>query len=121
MTTGADGNSTFSVVLPVAAPASNLITATATDPSGNTSAFSVAAPMIAGSVAVSLSVSHSNNARIISWPSAAAGFQLEATASLKSPITWSLVTNGISDDGNFKTFVLPAGSASTNQFFRLKR
>jgi hypothetical protein len=77
--------------------------------------------MTAGPPGVSLSVGYSNGTQIISWPSAAAGFQLEATASLKSPSTWYLITNGISDDGNLKSYVIPVGPAPTNQFFRLKR
>jgi len=121
LTTGPDGNATFSVALPVAAPAGDLITLTATDPSGNTSAFSAAVPLIAGPPGVSLSVGHSNRTQFVSWPTAAAGFQLEATASLKSPSTWYTITNGISDDGNLKTCVIPVGSPLTNQFFRLRR
>lgn len=121
LTTGADGNAAFSVTLPAAAPAGDLVTATATDPSGNTSAFSVAAPIAAAPSEVSLSMGRSNNTPTISWPSAAAGFQLEATASIQSPVQWHTITNGIIDDGNLKTFVIPVGSAPTNQFFRLKR
>jgi parallel beta-helix repeat protein len=121
LTTGADGIGTFSVSLPVAASESDLITATATDPSGNTSALSTACSMTVGPAGVSLSVGHSNNTHILFWPSAAAGYQLEAAASLKSPGTWHLVTNGINDDGILKSCVIPVGAAPTNQFFRLKR
>jgi hypothetical protein len=70
---------------------------------------------------VSLSVGHSNNTQLVCWPSAAAGFQLEATAALKSPSAWYLVTNGISDDGNLRTCIIPVSFAPGNQFFRLKR
>lgn len=98
-----------------------LITATATDPSGNTSAFSTASTMTIGPPGVTLSVSRGNNTVVVSWPSAAAGFQLEATPSPEAFIQWHAITNGISDDGSRKTFAIPVGSAATNQFFRLRR
>jgi parallel beta-helix repeat protein len=121
VTTDAASNATFSVTLPVAVPADELITATATDPAGNTSQFSAGIPVTAGPAGVSLSVTRSSNAQItITWPSAAVGFLLEATVSLKAPIQWYPVTNGISDDGTLKTCTIPVGS-QTNQFFRVKR
>ena len=115
------GNAIFSVTLPVSVPADNLITATATDPAGNTSPFSPGIPITAGLAGVALSVTRSSNGQItVSWPSTAAGFQLEAAAFLEWPIQWYPVTNGISDDGILKIYIIFAGS-QTNQFFRLKR
>ena len=121
LTTDPAGNAIFSVTLPVAVPADHLITATATDPAGNTSAFSAGIPITAGQAGVSLSVTRSSSGQTsISWPTAATGFQLEAAASLQLPIQWYPVTNGISDDGTLKTFTILGGSL-TNEFFRLKR
>jgi len=121
LTTDSDGNGAFSVTLPISAPDDYLITATATDPAGNTSAFSAGAAMIAGPAAVPLSITRSNNLQtILTWPSAAAGFQLQATASLRPPVQWFSVTNAVSDNGTLKTCVVQA-SPGTNQFFRLMR
>jgi len=121
LTTDAGGQGAFSLTLPAVVPDNYLITATATDPGGNTSAFSAGAPISAGPAGMTLSVTRSNNLQmVLSWPSAAVGFRLEAAASLRAPVEWSAVTNAVSDNGTFKTCVLPA-SASANQFFRLKR
>ena len=120
LTTDVSGNGAFAVALPTSVPSSYLITATATDPAGNTSAFSAGLPITVGPAGVSLSISRNNTQVTVAWPSAAAGFQLQATAALKPPIQWHAVTNPVSDNGNLKTCVLPAASA-TNQFFRLKR
>jgi len=45
VTTGADSNAPFSVMLPVAIPTNDLVSATATDPIGNTSEISACVPV----------------------------------------------------------------------------
>ncbi len=68
-----------------------------------------------------LSITRSSNLQVVlTWPSAAAGFQLEAATSLRPPVQWFSVTNAVGDNGTLKTCVVESGAA-TNQFFRLKR
>ena len=121
LATDGTGNGAFAVTLPASAPADWLVTATATDPAGNTSAFSAGAPLAAGPAGVTLSITRSNNLQmILTWPSAAAGFQLEAAGSFRPPVQWFPVTNAVSDDGLLKTCLIQA-SPATNQFYRLSR
>lgn len=50
LTTDASGNATFALNVPVAVPAGQFVTATATDPTGNTSEFSNALPSVPVSI-----------------------------------------------------------------------
>jgi hypothetical protein len=119
--TDPSGYAGFAVALPAAAPAGYVITATATDPLGNTSEFSAAAPMGIGVQDVVLSISASNQVCAVSWPSAAAGFQLESCSSLLAPIQWQTISNGISDGGISNSYVFTNATTVGNRFFRLKR
>jgi hypothetical protein len=121
VTTDPAGSVSFSASLPVAAPVGSLVTATATDPAGNTSPFSAGIPASTGPPSVSLSISRSNNLPTITWPSAASGFQLESTGSFKPPVQWTTVTNGIRDDGVTRLFVATNAGSTAAQFFRLRR
>ena len=96
------------------------ITATATDPAGNTSEFSSPASLTIGPLSVSLATLLDGDTLTMSWPSAAtaAGFQLEATPSL-APAQWHTVVNGIVDDGTTCRFAVTNQPPFTNQFFRL--
>ena len=128
--TDANGIANFSAAL-ATAPATNLlITATATDASGNTSEFSSgigigatgqAAPMLGVATNPSGGGSGSVGTTTVNWPAAAAFFTLEQTASLNPPVQWQAVTSGIVDQGGTKTFTITNGRANTNQFFRLKK
>jgi hypothetical protein len=121
VTTDAGGNVSFSVLLPFAAPSNAVVTATATDPGGNTSEFSFASALTTGPQSVALSIARSGNTEIVSWPSVAAAFQLQAAGSAKSPIPWQTISNGISDNGTWKSYVVTNGPGVTNQIFRLKK
>lgn len=69
----------------------------------------------------SMTVSESNNAVVISWPLAPAGFQLESTADITPPVTWSPVTNAVTVDTNSDRNIVALPIGSANQFFRLQR
>jgi hypothetical protein len=55
----------------------------------------------------------------IRWPTDAGGFLLETSFDLSPPIHWQTVSNGLSDDGALRTFVLTNRPAVPQQFFRL--
>ena len=122
-TVATDGNgyASFSLTLPVAVPTDSVITATATDPGGNTSQFSGSAPLASGPSGVSLSLTRKSFTQItLSWPSAAAGFALQSTASLAPPIIWSAVTNAVSDNNTTRSCTVPTGAGDC-RLFRLAR
>jgi hypothetical protein len=124
VTTDSSGNASvdFSTTAPSWLTSDYLITATATDPAGNTSGFSSSAPLSVGPQSVSLSIGGSGGTVTVSWPSAAtaAGCLLEATPSL-APAQWQTVATGILNDGTLCTLSLTNGSLSANQFFRLRK
>ena len=66
---------------------------------------------------VALAFQVSNNVSSVSWP--VGSFRLQTTFSLKSPVTWQSVSNGISTVGSFKVFTFTNNPSVTNQFFRL--
>jgi hypothetical protein len=121
VTTDAEGHTAFTATLPVSPDFGTLITATATDPAGNTSQFSASVPFSAGPANPGLRLARAGNVLTLSWPSTAGSFVLESTASLRPPINWGLLTNGISDDGSFKTLLISNSLAPTNQFYRLRK
>jgi len=66
----------------------------------------------------SLSVLRQGNELLLSWPSAASGFVIEATDTL-SPPNWSAVTNSQTQNGGQVTITInPNGSS---KFYRLRR
>lgn len=54
----------------------------------------------------------------IAWPSGTVGYMLQTTTNLAPIIQWSVISNGISDDGTWKTYSI-TNSADGNRFFRL--
>jgi hypothetical protein len=64
-----------------------------------------------------MTVSHSGNSVIISWPSASGGFTLEQTSDLTSG-NWTTSGYSISDDGTTKSITIT--SPTGNLFFRLQ-
>lgn len=110
----------FATAAPDWLTADYVVTATATDPAGNTSEFSSPASLTVGPLSVWLSTMRDGDTLTMSWPSAAtaAGLQLQATPSL-APAQWHTVTNGIVDDGTTSRLVVTNQPPFTNQFFRL--
>ena len=130
VTTDGSGNVNFTAAIAATPDTNYLVTATATDATGNTSEFSTGIGIVSNGVAspsliVSKSVAGggggSATTTSISWPSAATFFTLEKTVSLQPPIQWSPVTSGIVDVSGTKTFTATNGAGNTNAFFRLKK
>ena len=128
--TDGSGNASFTAAIATTPDTNYLITATATDASGNTSEFAAGIGIVSNGVAspsliVSKSVvgggSGSATTTSVSWPSAATFFSLEKTPSLNPPVQWSPVTSGIVDVSGTKTFTITNGTGNTNAFFRLKK
>ena len=65
-----------------------------------------------------LTVTHSGNNVIVSWPSPSAGFQLQQNSSLAAANGWSTSGFTIADDGTNKSITI--SSPTGNLFFRLK-
>ncbi len=63
-----------------------------------------------------LTVTHSGNNVIVSWPSPSTGFTLQQNSNLSTP-TWGTSGFTISDDGTNKSITIP--SPTGNLFFRL--
>jgi hypothetical protein len=68
---------------------------------------------------VSLGISVANNAILLSWPVAPAGFNLWSASSLAPPMAWTPVTAFVAVSNNQNWVSLPASAGS--QFFRLQR
>ena len=72
-----------------------------------------------GTISPQLSIALTNQQVVISWPDAAAGFNLQSTTNFASQASWTLVTNVPVVVGGQRTVSLPPASAS--QFYRLKK
>lgn len=121
--TDGGGNANFSTAFSSPPPTNSLITATATDASGNTSEFSASLALaFSGAVNPTLVIAAgSAGTTTLSWPGAAAFFGLEKTVSLSLPVQWQPVTGGIADSGGVKSFVITNSLGGSQQFFRLKK
>jgi hypothetical protein len=66
---------------------------------------------------VALSVTRAGDSVTFQWPAYPGGFHLESTAKLRSPPTWSIVTNIAQVDLGRSTVTIPARDSTG--FFRL--
>jgi hypothetical protein len=119
--TDLSGNASFTASLPLPTPTNWLVTATATDMSGNTSEFSAAQTATVGEQGVRLAMAGAGSVATVVWPKAATLYRLEATGSLGLPTAWNQVTSGIVDVGEWSSLWLTNVPAGTNQFFRLRK
>jgi hypothetical protein len=120
--TGADGTKNFLVSLGGVTPIGDVITATATDASGNTSEFSAcqtAVPFIQPTIAFTVLGSSPTQEAKVSWPSSVSGFHLQTASNLNLPIFWSNVTNSVNDDNTNKSISLSINTNEPMRFFRL--
>lgn len=113
LTLGASCSSNFSATLPVITPANWLITATATNPTNNTSEFSAWIPV---TNIPSLKIVRGGATQIsISWTNTG-GFQLQHSLSL-SPAVWSNISaTPVLTSGNY---LLTLTSTNPTDFYRL--
>lgn len=112
--TTANCTASFLVKLPVPVPVGYVLTATATDPAGNTSEFSACVPV---SSVPRLNLAITNREVTLSWTNTATGFMLKRTSSLAPPVIWTVVTNVPSNAGSMFWVRVPVGV--TNSFFLL--
>ena len=118
-----DGNGNANFVASGSAPYwlsgdTYVLTATATDPLGNTSEISPAVPISIGPSSVSLAISNVLGNPVVTWPAAATGFQLQSAPSLYVSIQWQAVTNGIVQQGHTCTFT---ATNTGDRYFRLRK
>jgi hypothetical protein len=69
---------------------------------------------------VSLTVNESGSGAVLSWPSAALNFVLEATPNLAPPVQWQPITNGIVEIGALKTLPIET-FAGAQLYYRLRK
>jgi titin len=119
ITTGGNGQASFSLTLPVAVPVGRYLSATATDKANTTWEFAadiavqaLSPPQVTPSLSFGwLAASGNTPARIVfSWPSKLAAFDLRQTTNLSPPINWALSTNTVTEHGTTNSITLiPAG------------
>src|SRR5262249_1000030 len=115
VTTDTNGEASFSATLEAPPSPNQFITATATDPNLVTTPF---APCITNA-AVTLSVHLAANQLIISWPSAAPGFELQTAGPYGASLNWSQVTNSRVSGADRISVTLPPAERAA--LFRLIR
>jgi len=68
----------------------------------------------------SLEVRRAGSTTQITWPSSAVGYQLQTTTNLGPAIQWQVITNGIVDDGTWKSYAV-TNRSDRSRFFRLSQ
>lgn len=120
VTTDGSGAASFDVMF-FSATAGTNITATATDPLGNTSEFSPCIASQPGDIASPIQLSFTfglGGALHLEWPDSP-GWILEATSDLTPPVSWAAVTSGIARIGDRFSYDPPLDGPRA--FYRLIR
>jgi hypothetical protein len=122
VTTDGLGTASFQFTGSIQAWASDMmITATATDPMGNTSEFSLGVPVVLQPAPPSLLLVRTGSELTVCWPMAAIGFDLETASSLEPTESWTTVTTGIQQTATNFCYPVPDVSLKPSQCFRLKK
>jgi hypothetical protein len=120
VTTDGSCGTTFTATINTPVTPGRVITATAIDPSGNTSEFSACVPVTAApplTVTWQTPPPADDPQLALSWPVTASGFVLKQTTSLTPPIQWTTVTNAVAVSNLMNVVTLSV--TDTNSFFRL--
>jgi prophage DNA circulation protein len=89
------------------------------DSTGAASASTVQLLYIGVTPPVLLNIALTNqNQVVLSWPSSAGNYGLQATTNLVSATNWAALVNTLATNGNTISVMLPV--TKTNEFFRLK-
>jgi hypothetical protein len=114
--TGPNCTNGFALGFDVPVAPGSAITATATDPAGNTSEFSACTTVMSSPV---LNIGTTNATQLaLVWPqSATTAFKLKQTDNLLPPIVWSPVTDTVVLSGGYYQVVL--SPSFTNRFYSL--
>jgi hypothetical protein len=117
ITTAAGCSTNFSATLNTTSTIGDLITATATDATNNTSEFSAAIAVAARPRLNFTSSTVNTNQFSLAWPTNASGFSLQATTNLSPVVIWTPVTNTAVVAGT--NFSVTLTRTNGNRFFRL--
>lgn len=109
--------SNFTVLLPVTVPANWVITATATNPTNNTSEFSAWIPVVPVP-AVQIAFASPPGRISLSWTNNGGSYGLEQTLSLSPPPLWTTVAGAPVLSNGFYVVTAPTTNGTT--FYRLK-
>jgi titin len=116
VTTGANCRGTIAVTLPVTVSPGLQLTATATDPHGNTSEFSQAIPVLAAP-RLEVHTDTGTGTFLLRWPATTAGFILQQTTNLNPPVLWEPVSATPTLQNGW--YQVPLSNAPAPRFFRL--
>ena len=110
-------SSNFTVLLPVSVPAGWVVTATATDPSNNTSEFSAWISTVIVPKLLSSAVNPASRQFSLSWTNNSGSYVLQRAFSLNPPQQWTTVTNAPQTANGFSVVTLTATNGVV--FYRL--